>query len=357
VTWYSEIWLSKERRGTRIEAARSLGVAISDFIRGQGATRRQVSDSISKDDVTIVLPVLNEEAALSKVLSELIAEGYNKILVVDGYSSDLSLEVAQEFGVQSIQQNGRGKTGALRTALEHVNTPYILLMDADYTYDPKDIKKFLVHAKHYDEIIGARRKNNGSISPSHRFGNRFITGVFNFLFSTRLSDVLSGMYLLKTETARELDLFTTGFSVEVEIAAQVVGRGSITEVPVAYRKRIGKQKLSTWKDGPRILSATVKLARLHNPAFFLSLIAGLTAIPGIGILLYEMYEQLMSRTLNVGLTFLGVLLVLFGSQALAAGTVAILMKRMEARISRQIRKASSPLQSEKTVAAYEKSCA
>jgi glycosyltransferase involved in cell wall biosynthesis len=310
-----------------------LGLAISDFARTQGVTRRQVSDSISKDEITIVLPVLNEEAALGKVLSELISEGYNKILVVDGYSNDLSLEVAQEFGVQWIQQNGRGKTGAIKTALEHVNTPFILLMDGDYTYDPKDITKFLAHAKHYDEIIGARMKNNASTSPSHRFGNRFITGVFNFLFGTKISDVLSGMYLLRTETARELDLYTTGFSVEVEIAAQVVGKGELTEVPINYRTRIGKQKLSTWKDGPKILSATFKLARLHNPAFFLSFIAGLTAIPGLGILLYEF----LMRTTDLGLTLTGVVLLLIGSQALVAGTIAVLVKRMERRLAKQIR--------------------
>jgi glycosyltransferase involved in cell wall biosynthesis len=315
-------------------------LAISDFLRREVPSQRQVSDAISKDDITIVLPVLNEEAALGKVLSELLAEGYTKILVVDGYSSDHSLDVAQEYGILCVQQHGRGKTGAIKTALEHVNTPYLLLMDGDYTYDPKDISKFLAHAKNYDEIIGARTKTNGTTSPSHRFGNRFITGVFNFLFGTRVSDVLSGMYLLKTGTANGLDLYTTGFSVEVEIAAQVVARGNLTEVPINYRSRIGKQKLSTWKDGPKILSATFKLARLHNPAFFLSFVAGLTAVPGIALLLYELYQQLATGLFSVGLTFAGVVLVLFGSQALAASTISLLLKRTEARLARQMRSIS-----------------
>jgi glycosyltransferase involved in cell wall biosynthesis len=314
-------------------------MALTEFTSKDSPFLNAKTDAISKEDITVVLPVLNEEAAIGRLLTELVALGYDRILVVDGYSNDSTLEVAHEFGVAWVHQHGKGKTGAIRTAVEHVNTPYMLLMDGDYTYDPRDIPKFLAHAKNYDLIIGARReaRQNGALEPSHRFGNRLITGVFNFLLGTRISDVLSGMYLIKTERARQLDFYSTDFSVEVEIAAQIASSASVTEVPINYRGRIGNRKLSTWRDGPRILSATFKLARLHNPAFILSLVAGLTALPGAGILVSELYMYLTKGFYSQGLIFLGVGLILFGGQALFAGTISLLQKRSESRIMRQMK--------------------
>jgi hypothetical protein len=102
---------------------------------------------------------------------------------------------------------------------------------------------------------------------SHRIGNRIITWVFNTLMGTKLSDVLTGMYMLKTEDASNLHFHTSGFNVEVEIASQLAQDGSVTEVPLRYRERIGKQKLSTWKDGLAITSTIFRLARDYNPAF------------------------------------------------------------------------------------------
>ncbi|MEM0041604.1 MAG: glycosyltransferase family 2 protein, partial [Candidatus Korarchaeum sp.] len=111
------------------------------------------SEGISKEQVTVVLPTLNEESAIGRVIDELLQEGYNNILVVDGYSTDKTVEIARGKGVKVIFQKGRGKAGAIRTAIEVVNTPYILFMDADYTYDPRDIGRLLRYAG-YDEVIG-----------------------------------------------------------------------------------------------------------------------------------------------------------------------------------------------------------
>src|SRR5579884_1742091 len=87
-----------------------------------------------------------------------------------------------------------------------------------------------------------------------------------------LSDICSGMYMLRTEVAKDVHLSTSGFDVEVEIAAQIASSGRITEVPINYRRRIGKQKLSTWKHGFKILSSIVTLARTYNPGVFYSIV-------------------------------------------------------------------------------------
>ncbi len=81
--------------------------------------------------------------------------------------------------------------------------------------------------------------------------------------------------MLRTEDARHLHFHTSGFNVEVEIASQLAQEGGVTEVPIRYRERIGKQKLSTWRDGISITSSIFRLARDYNPAFLFSLLSRL----------------------------------------------------------------------------------
>ncbi len=79
--------------------------------------------SAADKSITVVIPTLNEEEAIGKVLDELQSLGFNNIMIVDGYSTDRTVEIAKQFGVQTIRQHGKGKTGALKTAIEHVETP------------------------------------------------------------------------------------------------------------------------------------------------------------------------------------------------------------------------------------------
>jgi dolichol-phosphate mannosyltransferase len=290
---------------------------------------------LSKKDVTIVLPVINEEEGIAAVIDELLDYAFPKILTVDGYSTDLTAEAARTRGATVIQQHGRGKTGAVRTAIERVTTPYLLVMDGDYTYDARDIQKLLDHAKGYDQIIGTRSKEN--ISRIHRLGNRMISAIFNVLFGTSISDVCSGMYLLNSRAARQLTFRTKGFSVEVEILAQMAMNGQVTEVPVNYRKRIGEPKLSTIIHGWDILGAMFDLARIYNPLSLFSTLAASAAIPGLAILSWVAFSWLQSRVFYSGWALAGGMLMLLASEAFVVGTISLLMKRSELRIERLIR--------------------
>ena len=226
--------------------------------------------SIGKDSVTIVLPTLNEADAIGRVIEELRQTGFHNILVVDGYSTDGTVKTAKSNGCVVVKQHSIGKCGAIETAIENVKTAYMLIMDSDCTYDPKDVDSFLAHGEKYDQIIGARASGRRNIPRFNRLGNWLITRAFNILMGTKLSDVCSGMYLLRSQTARNLELNTRGFDVEVEIAAQTATSGKITEVPIAYRKRIGCQKLSSWRHGFQILRSVFNMARSYNPVLFFS---------------------------------------------------------------------------------------
>ena len=285
------------------------------------------------------MPTLNEEGAIGMVLDELFSNGYRHILVVDGYSKDNTVQIAESKGVNVVKQHGMGKTGAIKTAIDLVPTPYLLVMDGDYTYAAADIEKFLDHAHNYDEIVGVRSREN--ISRLHRIGNGIISKFFNMMFDTSLSDVCSGMYLLRTEPAKELDLHSGGFNADVEIVAQTAVRGEITEVPIGYRVRVGKPKLSTWKNGTQIIYSVLVWTRVYNPVFIFSVIAASAFIPGLAILVWVGLSWLLQRVFYSGWALLAAILLFGAGQAFTVGSLSLLIKRTEARITKRLKQTES----------------
>ncbi len=290
---------------------------------------------IDKNDLTIVIPTLNEALGIGQVIEKVIDEGYFNILVVDGYSSDETIDVVNGYDVQVLNQMGKGKTGAIRTCINHVKTPYFVVIDGDTTYDPKDIQKFLPHIRYYNQIIGAREKGRDNISQLNRFGNWIINKVFNLMFGTSLQDVCSGLYALNTRFAKGLILETHGFDVEVEIAAQAADSGSITQIPISFSKRVGLQKLNPWKDGIKILLTTLKLARIYNSIILYSLLSALTIIPGSLLLLWVFIESLKGQWHN-GVALLGIMLTLLATQSFTISAIASQQRRLEQRLLRQM---------------------
>jgi dolichol-phosphate mannosyltransferase len=295
---------------------------------------RQVVESVFKPNVTVVIPTLNEAEAISQVIEEVRKENYENILVVDGYSTDRTDSIAFENSVKLIYQHGIGKAGAVKTALERVETPYVVFMDADHTYDPKDIWRMLLHAEHYSHVIGTRDRKY--IPRVHRFGNWIISQVFSVLFSQKVSDVCSGMYLLETQEARKYRLEETGFNVEIELAAQSASRENLTEVPIDYRPRMGQKKLSTWT-GFSILRAAFSLARRYNPILLYSSITGLSVIPAAVVLSYVALEVLIKRAWHSGWALVGIMLLLIAAQAFTLASVSILTKHSERRLMEEMR--------------------
>ncbi|MEM3437495.1 MAG: glycosyltransferase family 2 protein [Nitrososphaerales archaeon] len=293
---------------------------------------------INPDQVTVVLPTLNEEKAIDIVIKEVRSAGFNNILVVDGYSSDRTVDIAKQNGVKVILQHGRGKAMAIETAVNHVETPYMLVMDCDCTYNPKEALLLLNHIDQFDMVIGARRNGRENIPFMNRFGNWVITKAFNILFGKGLSDVCSGMYIIHTNVAKKLEFSSGGFSVEVDMVSQLAMDGNVTEVPISYRKRVGKQKLSRWRDGFKILLSVINLARRYNPVLLFSSIAALTGIPAIIILLWVLYENLVNHVWHSGYALFGVMLLLLASQGLTVATLSILFKRIERRLLNEIKR-------------------
>jgi len=145
------------------------------------------------------------------------------------------------------------------------------------------------------------------------------------------------MYLISTDVARGLELNTRGFDVEVEIAAQTATSGRVTEVPIAYRERVGRQKLS-WKHGFQIIRIVFGLARRYNPALLFSGLVTLAAIPALFMLGWVAFEVVLHGVWHSGYALTSLMLLVFASQGLTVATISLMFRRMEKRIIRQSNK-------------------
>ena len=288
------------------------------------------------DQVTVVIPTLNEREAIGKILDDLKNEGFDNLLVVDGYSTDGTREIAESKGAVVLKQHGAGKAGALATAIEAIATPYMVVMDGDDTYKAADIHRLLSHAAEYDEVIGARTGGRQNIPLVNRVGNWLISKTFKLLFSEPITDVLSGMYLLRTETIRAVQITSVSFDIEVEIASSIASTGKITQVPISYGERLGTQKLRS-TDGFRIVGTLFWMAYYYNPLLLFGGLISLSAIPAVGILTWTLYEKLALNVWHSGYALLGVMLLLVATQGAAVSLGSLLSKRSENRIMRELR--------------------
>jgi len=292
---------------------------------------------VTPDQVTVVIPVLNEREAIAKVLDDLKQQGFEKILVVDGFSDDGTREIAESKGAVVMQQHGAGKAGALATAIEVIGTPYLVVIDGDCTYKAADIHRLLGPAAKFDEVIGARTQGRTNIPALNRVGNWLISKSFKLLFGEPITDVLSGMYLLRTDKVRELQITSTSFDVEVEIASSIASSGRITQVPIGYGERLGTQKLRP-RDGGRIIGTLFWMAYYYNPVLLYGALTSLTAIPAVGILAWTIYERLALNVWHSGYALVGSVLFLVAIQGVAVSMGSLMTKRSENRIMREFAK-------------------
>jgi dolichol-phosphate hexosyltransferase len=217
---------------------------------------------MKNSNICIIIPTLNEETSIGKVIEEIpikILEESGFLvstLVVDGNSSDDTTRIAREKGARILLEPRRGKGRAIRAALEAVDADYVFMLDGDYTYSPTYIPEMLKILQKFPVVLGSRlrgRREKGALSKINYVGNHILTLIANILYGTRISDLCTGYWGFKREVIKNLNLTMDGFQIEAEILIQVSQKGyKIGEVPILYRCRGGKAKLSGLRDGIRI---------------------------------------------------------------------------------------------------------
>jgi dolichol-phosphate mannosyltransferase len=288
-------------------------------------------------DVGVVIPVLNEEKAIGVVIDEVINAGVplENIVVVDGGSTDRTVEIAKSKGVKVVNQEGKGKALAIKTGLRHVTTPHVLVMDGDGTYPASAIPALYkaIRERDCDLVIGARLMGRESQRLLFRLGNKILTFFFNALFGTSLRDVLSGMYIAKTERMRELGFEMMGFSIEAEIVAHFANLGRVCEEVIEYKPRIdpSAKKLRV-KHGLRIALDMVRLTWRYNPAFLIFAIGSLLLIPGLGLGAWVLYRYYFHGVIHSIKGLAAIVMTGVGLQMLNSAIMTLYVKRIERRV-------------------------
>ncbi|MEM1539928.1 MAG: glycosyltransferase family 2 protein [Candidatus Bathyarchaeia archaeon] len=209
--------------------------------------------------VSIVIPVLNEEKGLQKVLDEIpkkeIEEiGYKcEIVIVDGGSTDCTREIAYKNGAKVIIEPRRGYGRAYKTGFMHANGDIIVTLDGDYSYPsyliPKLIKILETHGLDFVSTNRMKKFAHKSFSWLHLIGNKILTCITRLLFRVNINDSQSGMWVFRKSILDKIDFLADGMAFSEEIKVFAFGLFRAAEIPVPYRKRIGKQKLNTLMDG------------------------------------------------------------------------------------------------------------
>ena len=307
--------------------------------------RYDLPKGISVDDITIVIPCLNEREGIKAVVNEVRKTGFSNILALDGGSIDGTVDVAHSLGVPVILQHGKGKTAAIDSAVSIVKTEYLGLIDADGTYDPADFHKMLVYAHDNDMVVGSRllgsRNGKKPFAAGHGVVNKIFNRLFNEIYNANLTDILSGIRILNVRAVRNVRLRSYGFGIEAELAAQILAEGGkIIEVPASFRERIGTAKLRN-RDGYHILSTIARLAYEFNPLLFFLPIGAVLLLPGLGILSYVAVDSiaLNGSLFHSGWAIAGLGLCFTGIQLMGFSLISFLMKRIEYRQLRAIRNA------------------
>ncbi len=232
--------------------------------------------NVTPHHATIILPTLNEEKGLASTLEELplnnllLAGFLTRVLVVDGGSTDRTVEVARAHRATVLRQTGRGKGDAVRQGVEAAladGADYVTVLDADYSYAADTLlPTFSLLAAGTDLVIGVRRPlqepDDNVRSAVHRVGDALLSMAAARLSRVPFLDICSGLWGVRADAISRVRLESTGFEIEAELFLKMARQGfRVSQVPVTYRPRVGVAKLNAFQDGSRILLSILRFSR------------------------------------------------------------------------------------------------
>jgi glycosyltransferase involved in cell wall biosynthesis len=279
--------------------------------------------------VSVVIPCLDEAGNIEHCVTaarEAMARHSiaGEVVVADNGSQDGSAELASAAGARVVHERRRGYGNAYLAGLGAATGDYIVMADADLTYDFDEIPRFVAELDDgADMVIGDRMGNihPGAMPWLHRYvGNPLLTGMLNVFFRTGVRDAHCGMRALRRDTLPRLDLRATG----MEFASEMVIRAAkermdIRQFDIEYRPRGGDSKLSSFRDGWRHL----RFLLVHSPMYLFVVPGGALGLLGLAIALVSVTGlEIFGREWQVHTMVAGAALAIVGAQVVALGLCA-----------------------------------
>jgi glycosyltransferase involved in cell wall biosynthesis len=279
--------------------------------------------------VSVVIPCLNEAENIEQCVQTAIAVMQEhhlpgEVVVADNGSTDGSGTIAARAGARVVHESRPGYGSAYLAGLGSARGRYIVMADADLTYDFREIPRFVRELEDGGQLVMGNRMENihpGAMPWLHRYvGNPVLTGILNLFFRTGVRDAHCGMRAVRREVLPRLDLRTTG----MEFASEMVIRAAkerldIREFPIEYHPRGGESKLSSFRDGWRHL----RFLLVHSPTHLFLVPGAVLALLGTIVSLVSILQiEVLGREWQLHSMVGGALLAVVGTQVLALGLCA-----------------------------------
>ena len=270
----------------------------------------------------VLIPCYNEETAIAKVVNDFrVVLPYAQIYVYDNNSRDRTVEVARAAGAIVRTEPLQGKGNVVRRMFADIEADIYVLVDGDDTYDAASAPKMIAALREgaLDMVNGSRVTNiEKAYRPGHRFGNWLLTSMVAWIFGSRFSDMLSGYRVFSRRYVKSFPALAAGFETETELTVHALElRMPTAEMATPYKDRPegSVSKLSTFKDGFRILWTILVLVKEERPMQFFSLgallFAAVSALLIVPIIVHFLHTGLVPRlptaVLSMGLMILGFL--------------------------------------------------
>jgi glycosyltransferase involved in cell wall biosynthesis len=231
------------------------------------------------NDIAVIIPCHNEGASITAVINqfrEFIPSA--QIYVYDNASTDNTAEIARNVGAIVRAEPMKGKGNVVRRMFADIEADIYVMVDGDGTYDaskcPEMVKKLIDNK--LDMVVGTRLAVdvNGAYRKGHVFGNWMLTYSVSFLFDQGFTDMLSGYRVMSRRFVKSFPVFSKGFEIETEMTVHALQIGASSgEIVTPYYSRIegSESKLSTYRDGVRILKMILLLFKEVKPFYFFGL--------------------------------------------------------------------------------------
>lgn len=293
------------------------------------AARAEERQQRTGQRVAVLVPCFNEEATIAKVVADFRAAlPEAAIYVYDNNSADGTVDVARAAGALVRRELHQGKGNVVRRMFADVDADIYVLVDGDATYDAASARTMIARLleERLDMVVGARVDHHAAAYRlGHRTGNRLLTRFFALAFHATFSDILSGYRVFSRRFVKSFPVLSRGFEIETEFSVHALELElAVAEVPTPYyaRPEGSTSKLSTWRDGWRILLTIVGLYRSERPLAFFSGLGVVLAIVSVGLaipIFVTYFEQGIVPRIPTAILSTG--LMLLASLSIVAGLV------------------------------------
>jgi len=242
----------------------------------------------SEPRIAVLVPCYNEEKTIGDVVRDFrTALPTAQIYVYDNNSQDATWQQAEAAGALVRRERMQGKGWVVRRMFADIEADFYVLVDGDGTYDASIAPQMVEMAQlqHLAMVVGRREhQSTDAYRPGHVLGNKVFTQSVAFLFGTSFTDILSGYRVFSRPFAKSFPVFAGGFEIETELTVHALTLGlPVAEVASVYKERPAgsASKLSTYRDGIRILWMIVVLFKNEKPLMFFSVLGLLSLITSL----------------------------------------------------------------------------